>query len=323
MIVVLSGGVGGARLCAGLVQVLTPEEVLVVVNTGDDFDHWGLRICPDLDTVMYTLSRRVDESQGWGIAGDTWNALTSMGRLGGESWFRLGDHDLATHLKRTAGLAAGRSLSEVTRELFLAHGLAHPVVPVTDAPHRTQVQTDRGLLDFQDYFVRQRGEPPCLGVSFGDGEPPEPSKALAMAMKRDDIEAVLVCPSNPVLSIQPLLAVRGVREWLRARRFPVLAVSPFIGGTAVKGPAARIFSHLGLEPTVTGLCDWYGPLVDGWLVDPQDFGLPVPPGVSLRSHHIRLDTALRRREVAEALLAWLSDIRAGHAPVSFSSSFKG
>lgn len=306
MIVVLSGGVGGARLCAGLVQVFGPDRLLVVVNTGDDFDHWGLRICPDLDTVLYTLSGRVDEKQGWGVAGDTWRTLEEVARQGGEDWFRLGDQDLATHLARTSLLARGHTLTEATARLFAAAGVAHRVVPATDADHRTIVKTDQGLLAFQDYFVRLRCAPRLEGVCFEDETPPMPSPALATAMAQNQVEAVFVCPSNPVLSLQPILAVEGVREWLERRRFPVLGVSPFLGRSAVKGPAAKIFCELGLQPGVGGLTRFYEGLVDGWLVDPRDAEEATPEGVHLRPHHILLDSAVHRGEVAKELSDWLA-----------------
>ncbi len=313
MIVVLSGGVGGARLCAGLMQVFAPDEMLIVVNNGDDFDHWGLRVCPDLDTVMYTLSGRVDEQQGWGVRQETWQVLEAVVAAGGEGWFRIGDGDLATHLIRTEQLRAGRSLSSVTQALMHTHGIRHQVVPSTDDHHRSLVLTDAGLLDFQTYFVRRRCEPRLLGLQMdsraADGGPARPAQAWAAAMMRQ-VDAVLVCPSNPILSIQPMLTLLGVRDWLRRRSFPVLAVSPFIGGGAIKGPAAKIFGECGLETSVRGLAGWYEGLVDGWLVDSNDAeevrtlaGL----GFQARVANTWLDSDERRRGVAGALKEWLRD----------------
>ena len=306
MIVVLSGGVGGARLCAGLVKMFLPEELLVVVNTGDDFDHWGLRICPDLDTVMYTLGGRVNEEMGWGIAGDTWSTLEGVKRAGGDDWFRLGDQDLVTHLARTAQLGHGRPLSAVTAALFRAAGVEHGVTPVTDGDHRSLLTTDEGVLAFQEYFVRRQCRPRLQGIEFSSGKnAPAPAPLLAEAMVRKDVRGVIVCPSNPVLSVAPILAVAGVREWLQNRSFPVLAVSPFVGGKTIKGPAAKIFQELALETSVTGLAAWYRGLVDGWLVAPGDEPHRLA-GSRFRAGNIMLDSAERRVSVAAELKDWLA-----------------
>ncbi len=319
MIVALSGGVGGARLAAGLARVLPPEQLLVVVNDGDDFDHWGLRVCPDLDTVMYTLAGRVDESQGWGLADERWTVLEAVAADGGETWFRLGDRDLGTHVVRTEALRAGRTLSEVTVELARRFGVAHRVVPSTDERHRTIVHTDAGALEFQDYFVRRRCAPVLERVSFDSaapgGGPARPSPAFAAAIAGDGVDAVVICPSNPVLSVQPLLALDGVRAWLASRRFPVVAVSPFIGGRAVKGPAAKIFGELGLEPSVGALAQWYDGLVDAWLVDDADRdALPVlrARGLHARACDTLLSDDERRREVARVLCDWIRELPPPH-----------
>ncbi len=312
MILAFSGGVGGARMCAGLAQVLDPGRLLVVVNNGDDFDHWGLRICPDLDTVMYTLAGKVDESQGWGLAGETWASLGAMAGIGGEDWFRIGDRDLATHLLRSAALHEGASLSHATAALMARFGVVHRVAPSTDDRHRTVVHTDEGTLAFQEYFVRRRCEPALRAVSFDSSGPAgmaRPAPAFAEAIAGDEIEAVVICPSNPILSILPLLELAGVRDWLGVRRFPVIAVSPLIGGLAVKGPAAKIFGELGLQASVAGLARWYEGLVDGWLVDTADAGeaARLGCGVRTRACNTLLSDHARRREVATELLGWLRD----------------
>jgi LPPG:FO 2-phospho-L-lactate transferase len=299
--------------------VFEADELLIVVNNGDDFDHWGLRVCPDLDTVMYTLSGRVDETQGWGLEQETWSVMTAMSAAGGEDWFRLGDQDLATHLRRSEWLRAGQTLSAVTEQLMRQFGVRHRVVPSTDDWHRTRVLTDAGLLEFQDYFVRQRCVPVLRELQFdsrGSGcGPARPSPALAAAMASDSIQAVIVCPSNPVLSVQPLLALEGVREWLQQRRFPVLAVSPFISGRAVKGPAAKIFGELGLESSVAGLAGWYESLVDAWLIDRSDEASAsalVARGLQVRACDTLLADAVRRQEVARTIRGWLSELGAEH-----------
>lgn len=315
MIVVFSGGVGGARLCAGLAQVFGAQRLLIVVNNGDDFDHWGLRICPDLDTVMYTLAGRVNEAEGWGLQDETWTTMAAAVAAGAHDWFRLGDRDLGTHLVRTEQLRAGRSLSQVTAHLMQRFGVAHRVVPATDDVHRTVVLSDAGRLAFQDYFVRRRCAPVLQGITFdssgADGGPAQPAPDFAAAMA-GEVEAVVICPSNPVLSVQPLLALAGVLPWLRERRFPVYAVSPFIGGRAVKGPAAKIFGELGIEPSVSGLARWYDGLVDAWLVDAADAPAVAAlqaRGIRARSCDTLLNSTPRRREVAQVLQAWMQEAR--------------
>src|SRR3954454_8206257 len=210
MILALAGGVGGARLALGLSEVLTPEALVVAVNTGDDFEHLGLYISPDLDTVMYTLAGMNDPLQGWGIAGETWNFMGALEKLDGQTWFRLGDRDLATHIERTARLRAGQSLSAVTQRLCAQLEVAHAVVPMSDDPVRTVVHTAAGPLAFQDYFVRRHAEPPVERIEFDGVRDARMSPALAAAFDSTALEAIVVCPSNPYLSIAPMLAVPGV-----------------------------------------------------------------------------------------------------------------
>ena len=268
----LAGGVGGARLAAGLAGVLAPEDLTVVVNTGDDFEHLGLAISPDLDTVMYTLAGINNPEQGWGINGESWAAMDALKRLGGEDWFQLGDRDLATHILRTRRLRDGESLSAVTTDLCQRLGIRHPVVPMSDAPVRTMVTTDEGVLAFQHYFVRRRCEPRFEAIDFAGAETAGPSEAFAAALDDPALAAILICPSNPVLSIRPILNLPGVEARLRERSVPIVAVSPFIGGKAVKGPAAKIFAELRLETTPAGLIESYDGLLDGLVIDRQDAG---------------------------------------------------
>ena len=307
MFVALSGGVGGARMAAGLAEVFPADRLRVIVNTGDDFDHWGLRICPDLDTVMYTLAGLVNEETGWGVRGDRHATMRAVVEQGGEGWFQLGDRDLVTHLTRTSLLSQGASLSQVTRRLFENLAISTNVSPATDQEHRTLLETDSGVLEFQDYFVRQRCAPRLHRVRFSSAEHmPDPSPMLAELMQRKDIEGVIICPSNPVLSVLPILEIRGVRQWLAQRAFPVVAVSPFIGGNTIKGPAAKIFSELNLPTTLAGLDAWYGKLVDGWLVDGSDRHVQTGGEIKVKYDDIMLDTAPRRAHLAQSIKAWLA-----------------
>jgi LPPG:FO 2-phospho-L-lactate transferase len=271
-ILALCGGVGGAKLAFGLTKILPPDRLTIAVNTGDDFEHLGLCISPDLDTVAYTLADLSDRERGWGLAGETWQFMSALRRLGGEGWFNLGDLDLATHVERTRRLAAGESLSDVTTALARALGLDHAIVPMSDDPVRTMVDTIDGPLAFQHYFVREQCRPVVTGVRYEGAEWARLSPAFAAALARPDLAAILICPSNPYLSIAPILAVPGVREALAARRAPCVAVSPIIGGEAVKGPSAKMMRELGVEPNPVTVARYYAGLIDGLVLDDVDAG---------------------------------------------------
>lgn len=270
MIVALAGGVGGARLAVGLAAALPPGALTIVVNTGDDFEHLGMAISPDLDTVMYTLAGLNNPVLGWGRVDETWSFMETLAQLGGETWFRLGDRDLAVHVMRTAALARGERLSDITRVLTQRLGVAHRVVPMSDDPVRTVVMTVEGELSFQDYFVRRRCEPVATGFRYDGAESARVPPMLRALFDRNEVEAVVICPSNPYVSIEPLLAVNEIRAWLEARAFPVVAVSPIVGGQAVKGPAAKMMLELGHEPGVVAVARHYGERVDAWIIDRQD-----------------------------------------------------
>ena len=245
-VLALSGGVGGAKLALGLYRILPPDTLTVVANTGDDFEHLGLSISPDLDTLLYTLSGEANPELGWGRRGETWTFMAALEKLGGETWFRLGDGDLATHVERSYRLAAGDSLSAVIDFFRRRLDIAARLLPVSDDRVRTLLDTDRGRLDFQDYFVRLRCEPVVRRLEFAGSETARPNPDFIAALADPRLRAVIVCPSNPFISIDPILAVPGVREALRACRAPVVAVSPIIGGKAVKGPTAKMMEELGL-----------------------------------------------------------------------------
>ena len=266
-IVALSGGVGGAKLASGLQDVLEPGELVVVSNTGDDFEHLGLHISPDIDSVFYALAGLNDEERGWGRSGETWQCMSAIGGLGGETWFNLGDQDLALHLERTRRLRNGESLTDVTATICRAAGVTTRIIPMCDRPVPTIVHTTGGDLAFQHYFVRERCAPVVTGFTHQGADAATLPDALRAIR---DVEAVIVCPSNPFISIAPILAVPGMREWLASLNAPVVAVSPLIGGEAVKGPTAKMFGELGMSVTNAGLVEHYGDLLDGLVIDESD-----------------------------------------------------
>jgi len=269
-ILALCGGVGGAKLAFGLTKILPPDRLTIAVNTGDDFEHLGFSISPDLDTVAYTLADLSDRVRGWGLAGETWQFMDALRRLGGEDWFLLGDKDLAIHVERTRRRFAGETLSEVTTALARRLGLAHAIVPMSDQPVRTVVDTDEGPLAFQHYFVREQCRPVVRAVRYEGAGQARPSAAFAAALARSDLAAIVICPSNPYLSIAPILAVPGVREALAARGAPCVAVSPIIGGEAVKGPSAKMMRELGVEASPVTVARYYAGLIDGLVLDTLD-----------------------------------------------------
>ena len=272
-IVALCGGVGGAKLAYGLARALPPHELTIVVNTGDDFQHFGLTICPDVDTVMYTLSASENRDTGWGRAAESWAVMDEVGRLGGETWFKLGDKDLALHLLRRQLLDRGERLTSVTREIAARLGVQSVVLPMSDEPVRTIVETDEGDLAFQDYFVRLRCEPKVTGFRFEGAVQAKPSPEVAAALSQPGLSGVVICPSNPYVSIGPMLAVPGIREQLERTPAPVLAVSPIVAGRAIKGPAAKMMAELGGPVSGLQIARLYANLIDGMLLDEQDRAL--------------------------------------------------
>lgn len=268
MIVALAGGVGAARFLDGLVRVVQPQEVFVIGNTGDDAEIHGLHVSPDLDTVTYTLAGLADPVHGWGLLGDTFHNLAALRTLGAETWFQLGDRDLATHIRRTERLRAGAKLSDVTREISAALGVKSAIVPMSDDPVRTMVETRAGLLDFQDYFVRRRTRDAVRNVRFQGAERAKPAAGVLDAIRR--AEVVVFCPSNPVISIGPILAVPGIRQALERRRGPTVAISPIVGGQALKGPAARMMRSLKMSASAFGVARAYQNVVNVFVLDKED-----------------------------------------------------
>jgi LPPG:FO 2-phospho-L-lactate transferase len=307
VIVARAGGVGGARLAMGLAKLLPPRQLTIVVNTGDDFEHLGFTICPDLDTVMYTLAGVNNRIAGWGRAAESWNFMDALGALGGETWFRLGDRDLAAHVIRSLASRSGKPLSVVTNALASRLGIRHAILPMSETPVRTRVRTDRGELSFQDYFVRLRCEPRVRGFRFSGSRDAMPPAALQKYLHAGAVKAVIFCPSNPYVSIAPILAVPEIGAWIKRRDFPVVAVSPIVGGAAVKGPAAKMMRELGQASSALGVVRHYGALVDGWVIDSRDAKLKS--AIEREGKHVlATDTLMthRRRSVrlAAATLAF-------------------
>ena len=267
-VLALAGGVGGAKLAVGLARVLPPEELTIVVNTGDDEVFHGLHVSPDLDTMMYALAGLTNQETGWGIAGDCFNTLEMLGRYGSSTWFNLGDRDLATHIRRTELLGRGWSLSEVTRELCKGLGVRHRMVPMSDDEVRTVVETDEGEMSFQVYFVKHQCEPVANGVHFDYGPDSKPSEGFLAAL--DEADSIVFCPSNPFLSIAPMLAVPGVEERIKAFAGARVAVSPIVGGEALRGPAAKLLEELGHEVSCAGVAEQYRGLCDIFVIDDVD-----------------------------------------------------
>ena len=269
-VVAFSGGIGGAKLALGLYRTLPPDRLMVVCNTGDDFEHLGLSISPDLDTVMYTLAGVANPETGWGRANETWTFMQALEQLGGETWFRIGDGDLATHVERTRRLAAGESLSAISDDFRRRLAVHAQVVPMCDEPVRTMVETVDGVLPFQRYFVERRCAPRVAGFEFRGASDARPPPALRKALGSEQLEAVVICPSNPFISIDPILAVPGMRAEIAARRAPVVAVSPIIGGHAVKGPTAQMMVQLGIPTSAGAVAEHYRGLLDGFVLDHAD-----------------------------------------------------
>jgi LPPG:FO 2-phospho-L-lactate transferase len=269
-VLALSGGVGGAKLAAGLAAVLPPERLTIAVNTGDDFEHLGLTVCPDIDSVVYALAGLNDTVRGWGVVDESWRTMEMLGRLGEAEWFNLGDRDLAMHIARSWRLRAGESLSDVTARLTASLGIAARVVPMSDAPVRTQVETEAGWLDFQRYFVAEQCRPMARAIRFAGTPGAAPSPALAEALARDDLAAVILCPSNPFLSVDPILAVDGVRDRLSNVAVPFVAVSPLVGGKALKGPLGKLLGELGKSSDNRAIAAHYAGLLDHLIIDAAD-----------------------------------------------------
>ena len=304
-VVVLTGGVGGAKLALGLTQIVPPEDITAIVNTGDDFRHLGLHVSPDIDTLLYTLSGKANAAQGWGRAGETWSFMQAVRTLGGEDWFSLGDGDLALHALRTERLARGEALSAITADFAQHWGIGVRMLPMSDNPVATELETDEGLLEFQHYFVRRRCEPVVRSIRFRGVDDAAPAPGVLESIRR--ATAILIAPSNPYLSVDPILAIPGIKSALAEAAAPVVAVSPLIAGKAVKGPTAKLMAELGVASDAASIARHYADVLDGLLVDERDVDVRVP------CRSARADTLMQtltdRARVARAAVDFAETLR--------------
>ncbi len=311
-VVALSGGVGGAKMALGLRHALADDELAVVVNTGDDFEHLGLHISPDIDTTLYTLAELENPATGWGRRNETWTFMRTLEELGGETWFRLGDSDLALHVERTRRLRAGESLTAVTAAVARRYGIAAQILPMTDHAVRTQVMTDAGELAFQEYFVHRQCQPRVSALRFAGHETARPSAEVRAALTTPALEAIVICPSNPYLSIDPLLSVPGMHELLRAAAAPVIAIAPLVGGQAVKGPTAKIMAELGIPVSSLEVARHYAGLIDGFVLDERDRPLADELAAQLQRPILVVDTLMKtlvdKQRLARATLDFAANL---------------
>jgi len=308
-VVALCGGIGGAKLALGLSHVVPADQLSIVVNTGDDFRHFGLHISPDVDTVLYTLSGRANPETGWGRAGESWRFMEVVAEIGGETWFSLGDTDLAVHAVRTARVAAGETLTAITRDIAASFGIGPAILPATDDACTTVVETDEGTLPFQRYFVERRCEPMVRSIRFEGSQAASPSAAVSAALEAPDLAAIVICPSNPYLSIDPMLAIPGLRDLIDGAAAPVVAVSPLVGGRAIKGPLAKIMGELGIALTPATVLAHYDGLVDRLVVDDEDSG--QADGPRMRVAQTLMTSLDDRIALARTVLEIAAEARSG------------
>ncbi len=308
-VLVLSGGVGGAKLALGLSRIMAAQALTVVVNTGDDFDHFGLRICPDLDTTLYTLAGLANTELGWGRAAESWQCLDTITALGGEDWFRLGDKDIALHLMRSQALAAGDTLAQVTQHLCRRLHVGPAILPMTNDKVATELETSVGRLPFQEYFVKRQCQPEVRQIEFIGADKAEPLPQVLALLRSEQLQTVVIAPSNPFLSVAPMLAMPSLREALQQTSATVVAVSPVISGEAVKGPTTKIMREMKLTPSALSVAQYYDDLLDGFVMDHGDHHLlPELPVPGLCTH--TLMTSLDDRDrLASDVLAFAEQIR--------------
>lgn len=311
-VLALCGGVGGAKLALGLTHAVPAQDLAIVVNTGDDFEHLGLAISPDVDTVTYTLAGLSNPELGWGLAGETWAFMDQLRRLGGEDWFQLGDRDLALHVERTRRRNAGESLSAITADVAQRLGVSCTLWPMSDDPVRTVLETDEGTLPFQRYFVGRRAEPVVRSIAYQGADSAQPNSHALAALRDPSLEAVIICPSNPWLSVAPLLAMPDLRAALAETSTPVIAVSPIVGGMAIKGPTAKLMAELGLPVTAAQVARFYDGLIDGYVLDETDRDLAEAIGGQGLATAV-MPTVMRdlasKQALAEGVLAFARSLR--------------
>jgi LPPG:FO 2-phospho-L-lactate transferase len=312
-VLALSGGVGGAKLALGLRNIVPAGKLTIVANTGDDFEHLGLHVSPDIDTLLYTLAGLDNPETGWGRRDETWTFMAALSALGGETWFRLGDGDLAIHVERTRRMRAGEPLSHIIRDFADRLGVRAAIVPMTDDPVRTRVRTAAGWLDFQRYFVEQQCRPAVTEFSYHGATTAKPHPDFLAALAQPELRAIVICPSNPFISVEPILAVPGVREALWACAAPVVAVAPIVGDQAVKGPTAKMMRELGLKVSAETVAERYADLLDGYIVDDRDAPLlatlPIP-AIATKAVMVSLAD---REQLAKMTLALADDISRRHS----------
>ena len=315
-VLALCGGIGGAKLALGLMHEVAPDDLAILVNTGDDFEHLGLAVSPDVDTVTYTLAGLNNTELGWGLAGETWAFMDQLKKLGGEDWFDLGDRDLALHVERTRRLNAGESLTAITLDVAHKLGVAPTIWPMSDAPVRTMLDTDEGTLAFQRYFVGRRAEPAVRAIAYRGADTARANPAALAALADPALEAVVICPSNPWLSIAPLLALSDLRMALAATRAPVIAISPIVGGKAIKGPTAKLMGELGLPVTANAVAQFYAGLIQGYVLDETDrdlAGTVAGQGMAVDVQPTVMTDLASKRALARNVLAFAERLRGATA----------
>jgi LPPG:FO 2-phospho-L-lactate transferase len=310
----LSGGVGGAKLAVGLTHAVPPEELAVLVNTGDDFEHLGLHVSPDLDTLLYTLAGLNNPTTGWGRDAETWSFMGALEEVGAPTWFRLGDKDLALNVLRTHALRSGTTLNEFTADIAERWGIASRIIPMSNETVRTVIETEIGPLDFQDYFVRRRCEPVAQSIQFRGASDAAPVAELEEIMTAGSLAAVIICPSNPYLSIDPILSVPGIRDALRRCGAPVVAVSPVVSGESLKGPTAKIMNELGIICSATAIAQHYRGLINGLLIDADDASLEADIadfGMAVKLSNIVMRSAEDRCTLAKMVVQFADELECG------------
>jgi LPPG:FO 2-phospho-L-lactate transferase len=310
-VLALSGGVGGAKLLRGLYRVLPPDTLAAIVNTGDDFEHLGLHISPDVDTALYTLAGLAHPEQGWGRRDETWNFMQALEAIGGETWFRLGDRDLALHVERTRRLKAGAPLGAVIAHFAQSFGIRAGIIPMSDDRVATRVITDEGELAFQDYFVRRRCAPAVRSLRFEGSDTAKLSEGARAAFAAPGLEAIVIAPSNPWLSVDPLLAIPELRQALGEARCPVIAVTPILAGKAVKGPTAKIMEELGIAVSALSVAAHYRGLIDGFILDSRDAALAAGFNVPVEIADTLMKTSSDCELVARSVLVFAPRIARG------------
>ncbi|MGI9270362.1 MAG: 2-phospho-L-lactate transferase [Woeseiaceae bacterium] len=310
-VVALSGGIGGAKLAVGLSQVLQDGELLVIANTGDDFEHLGLHVSPDVDTLMYTLAGLNNPDTGWGRKEESWSFMAALEEIGGPTWFQLGDKDLALNLYRTNELRSGKQLSEITSGLAERYGIRDSIIPMTDDRVHTMIETDSGILPFQDYFVRQKCEPTVRGIRFEGVDNAKPAPAFVDLLQDASIDAFVICPSNPYLSIDPIISIPGVRRALNESAAPVIAVSPVLGGESVKGPTSKIMREMGKPCSAIEVAAHYKGLLDGIIIDHRDAALSAEiesTGVAVDVSSIHMNSLQEKVNLARVAISFAAQV---------------